>query len=520
MKTIQSEYSQTIKKKLISLCFWILITIIFSLTFTQNALYDGNQNTKFVYGMKDAGVGLLHEDWLANTADPLPLFSLLIRITYNLFNEYFIYLYFIIFLGIYIYSLLGISGEIQKDEQSKFVLYTIFCVLLLIHSKAAKVILHSYIFTQGVAGQYITSYYFQNSIFGVLLFLSIFLFLKKKYYGAIISIGISCLFHTAYLFTAGLLTFSYMLIIFLETKKIKQPILLGLTALALVLPAVIYNRIHLGATNPDIWNKAIDIIIYERIPHHSLPAAWFDFTNVIQIAFICFALVLARKTRIFFILLIPFAGGLVFSLIQIIFNSNFLAFLAPWRVSVLLVPLATLIIIYKCIRFIFFRFKTTIQKYDKTIKMIIAVMIGCLCLSGIFLQYYYCTKHHARNSTQLTHYVKEHKASGDVYLIPSNDEEFERFRLFTGAPVFVTWKSHPYKDKEVIEWYNRYKLAETFYNAAAYQTCNKLQDIMYNYTITHIIIDKEKIPLQCKSFTIIYEDNYYILYRLSKNTLN
>jgi hypothetical protein len=469
--------------------------------------------------MKQAGAGLLNEDWLANTVDPLPFFSLLIQATYSLFNKYFIYLYFTIFIGIYIYGLLGIAGELNKDGQSKLFFYTLFCILLLIHSKAAKVILHSYIFTQGLAGQYITSYYFQPSLFGVFLILSIFLFLKKKYYSAITSIGICCLFHTAYLFTAALLTLSYMLIIFLETRNIKQPLLLGLTALVLVLPIVIYNRFYLEATNPDIWKKAIDIIIYKRIPHHSLPAVWFGFTNIIQIALICIALFLTKKSRLFYIILITFSGGLVFTLIQILSNNNSLAFLAPWRVSVLLVPLATLIITYKCVRFIFIRFKKTIKKYKNIYKFLLSVSVGCLCLSGIFLQYHYCNKHCSRNSTQLVEYVKEHKASGDVYLIPSDDEEFERFRLYTGAPVFVTWKSHPYKADEILEWYNRYKMAESFYNADLHHACNNLQQITKHYTITHIVIDKEKNHLQCKNLKRIYKDNQYVLYELSINTI-
>jgi hypothetical protein len=90
-------------------------------------------------------------------------------------------------------------------------------------------------------------------------------------------------------------------------------------------------------------------------------------------------------------------------------------------------------------------------------------------------------------------WVKKHREPGDVYFLPvqvpdpkkaqrgsaSSDFKslaerktgkgvipigFQRFRLYTGTPMFVDFKSIPYKDVEVIEWRARLHFAEQIQN--------------------------------------------------------
>ena len=86
--------------------------IILGISYVQEPLYTSNQNTKFLQGMAQAEYGYLNQDWLANTLDPLPIFTALVQFTHaDLFPEMF-YIYYWILLGIYIYSLLGIASII------------------------------------------------------------------------------------------------------------------------------------------------------------------------------------------------------------------------------------------------------------------------------------------------------------------------------------------------------------------------------------------------------------------------
>src|SRR5437867_1808576 len=58
--------------------FW---ACVFAAVYCQAPLYYSNQNQYFLHGLADAGVGFLGDDWLANTKDPTPVFSLLVAAT-------------------------------------------------------------------------------------------------------------------------------------------------------------------------------------------------------------------------------------------------------------------------------------------------------------------------------------------------------------------------------------------------------------------------------------------------------
>ena len=60
-------------KPLKSVGGFLLVACVFSLAYGQAPLYYSNQNQYFLHGLAQAGVGHLHEDWLANTVDPTPV---------------------------------------------------------------------------------------------------------------------------------------------------------------------------------------------------------------------------------------------------------------------------------------------------------------------------------------------------------------------------------------------------------------------------------------------------------------
>src|SRR5262249_45263360 len=52
-----------------------------TVAYTQLPLYSANQNTYFLHGLANSGSGQLAHDWLAKTADPVPVFSALVQFT-------------------------------------------------------------------------------------------------------------------------------------------------------------------------------------------------------------------------------------------------------------------------------------------------------------------------------------------------------------------------------------------------------------------------------------------------------
>ncbi|MCK4727086.1 MAG: hypothetical protein KAT29_14840, partial [Anaerolineales bacterium] len=63
----------------IAIIDFIAWTFVFTLVYAQSPLFTSNQNQYFLHGLANAGYGLLNEDWLANTLDPTPVFSLLVE---------------------------------------------------------------------------------------------------------------------------------------------------------------------------------------------------------------------------------------------------------------------------------------------------------------------------------------------------------------------------------------------------------------------------------------------------------
>ena len=51
--------------------FTLAFSIIFAISFPAEPLYYSNQNTKFLHGLAQAGLGNLGADWTAATVDPL-----------------------------------------------------------------------------------------------------------------------------------------------------------------------------------------------------------------------------------------------------------------------------------------------------------------------------------------------------------------------------------------------------------------------------------------------------------------
>jgi hypothetical protein len=85
------------------------------------------------------------------------------------------------------------------------------------------------------------------------------------------------------------------------------------------------------------------------------------------------------------------------------------------------------------------------------------------------------------------------------------------FRLETGAPVYMDFKSIPYKDRDVLEWYRRYQLADRLYIEA---DCGLLAELGATEGVTSVIIESGSKLEACEFLTRIYEDPYYSLYEL------
>jgi len=108
---------------------------------------------------------------------------------------------------------------------------------------------------------------------------------------------------------------------------------------------------------------------------------------------------------------------------------------------------------------------------------------------------------------RLEAHIYTHKSAQDTYLTPVKMQDF---RLFTGAPVYIDFKSIPYKDSDVLEWYRRVRLADRFYET---KDCEVLQALA-GEGVTHAVLARADLPLACPLIEETYRDPDFSVYRL------
>lgn len=493
--------------------FW---TLAFALSFTQWPLYSENQNTKFLIGLAHARFGNLAQDWLANTIDPLPAFSLLVQLTYRFLHQDLFYVYHALLLGVYLYSLTGIAEQILPLSKTKVGRLYFRIAIIAMHAGLlwpfSWPVMDSslgWLLQSGVASQYLINPVLQPSTFGVLLILSIFLFLTNRPSWASAAAAVAALMHSTYLPSAAVLTVVYAGHTLWTTHNLRQALLAGLVALLIVLPVLLYNALLLGPTSNELWAASQDVIVNFRIPHHSLPEIWLNNGVYVKLAMVLLALAIVWRTRLFPVLLVSLLVAAGLTLLQMRINNDTLAFVAPWRISVFLTPLSSALVIGFGIAQIFGLFEKWLNHYWIAATVVALLLLALQVRTGVLsmIDSFQARQQHA--AAHLWRYVDEHKTAGEVYLAPTYMAEF---RLATGAPVVVTFKSHPYKDVEVLEWRSRVDAVNDFYQAA---TCDKLTLMQHKYGVTHVVLDHGQVIEGCDQLTLESADERFDLFRVA-----
>jgi hypothetical protein len=386
--------------------------------------------------------------------------------------------------------------------------------MIIIHSAGLRFALSrsigsnwAYILEDGLADQRMLGPVFQPSAFGALLVLSIYLFLVRKPMLAGFCAALAAIVHPTYLLASGVLTLSYMLVIYREERQFRDPLLIGLSALLPVLPLLAYLWTSFGGGASEITARAQQILVEYRIPHHALISQWFDASALVKISLFLLCLYLVRKRRIFLVLFLPFLAASLLTTLQVVLQSNSLALLFPWRISTFLVPVSTALLIAWIVRRLLSLPRLQSPGWQKalTITSMLAVSI-CVLVGGLrfFLDFQRKAQDAERN---VQAYIYTHKMLGDVYLTPVKMQDF---RLFTGAPVYIDFKSIPYKDSDVLEWYRRVQRADRFYKT---KDCDTLFSLA-GEGVTHIILDNEKSPLNCPLTEETYRDQDFVVFKL------
>jgi len=503
---------------------FLVWSTLFSVAYTQSPLYTSNQNTYFLHGAACADVGYLAQDWLANTRDPTPLFSGLVCLTLRSLNfPALFYVYYAFLIGLYGSTLYQLAArEIDLRPRARRLVF--LALFFLIHSAAFRFVLSrtlgaewTYAFEGGLANQRLLGVVLEPSSFGVLLLAAIHLALQEKIALALLTFALAAWFHPTYLLAViflflGVISWKFAEALHSNQKNVARQTARRLLRYALffgilILPVVLYSLTFVLGVSPEVREQGQRILFQMRIPHHADPAAWFNVSSIFQLLLMLGGLVLARQKGLRWMLGIPLLLGALLTITVLFTRNPGLALIFPWRVSVVLLPLSVTILLSHLVKWIP---SETEQPNRALFIWILPSLATALIAVTLLVGWVRISLDWQRKRSQperpLMAFVAHQKQPQDVYLIPLKMQDF---RLASGAPIFVDFKSTPYHPLEVIEWYRRYQLADEFYRSPS---CTKLEQFRQK-GVTHLVLSTE-VSLDCPNLDRIYADDAYQLFRI------
>jgi hypothetical protein len=532
----------------IPLC--VLGTALFAAAYGQAPLYYSNQNQYFLHGLARGSDGPLHEDWLANSLDPTPIFSGMVAFTARFLHPWAFHLYHGLLLAAYAAAMLGLFGTIVGAEIARRRWPVFLLLLVAVHAALTRWLAYRWLaqdfpqaandypwFLQaGVAGQYLLGAMLQPSVFGVLLVVALCLFVRAHVFLAGCCIALAATVHSTYLLPGALLTLGFMTALVKEGRS-GQAMALGALTLVLVVPVLAYVLLTFGPSSPGAFAEAQDILVNFRIPHHARPGLWIDPIAGVQIAWVVLALALTWQTRLFVVLAVPFVLALLLTLVQVATGSHTLALLFPWRISAVLVPVATTVVLARLVA------RPGLPLGGPAAWAVSAALLVAFAVGGVWISAARLAFRGDDAELPVMDFVRGACRSGDVYFLPvavpnlaattrgSLSSDFKPvaekrrdmriipvglqcFRLHTGAPIYVDFKAIPYKDGEVIEWRKRLRVVETVRKQLdAGQIPEALAELR-RVRVTHLIVPAQ-LRLAGHGLVQLYEDPSYRVYKLT-----
>lgn len=514
----------------------ILYAFLFAVAHTQSPLFFSNQNQYLLHGLAWAGLGHLQHDWLANTTDPTPLFSLGVEAAYRLAGLWPLQaLFFLLLMGYFLSAWWLIRGLASTPftRSQGMVFATLFIASHAALYRWLSVLVfgvdYPWYLQSGVAGQYLLGPGLQPSAFGVLLLTALAAFIHQRPFLAVACQSLACLIHSTYLLPAGLLTAGYLALLTSERRYLLA-LAVAAAAFAGILPTVGLVLAGFAPTSADLFRQAQEILAFVRIPHHTLIRRWLDGIAIGQYAWIMLGIALAWRHRLGPLMAVALAFSLVLTLLQGLTGDATLALFFPWRVTAVLVPVATAIVCWRI---------ATARTLPLPITLgVFGSLLGLTVIGGVLillLRIGYA-ENDAERSTLA--FVRQAAQAGDVYLIPSRypavgqgrgivsatflppprpdpnssliPVDLQRFRLLTGAPIFVDFKAIPYKDTEVKEWKRRMDLVQQWYGDWGR---DGVREELLREGITHVVTPRGQ-PIEQPWLEMISKDDAYIIYRV------
>lgn len=506
----------------------IAMAAAFAVAHTQSPHVWSNQNQYFLHGAAAAGVGDLANDWLANTCDPTPVFSRLVKWAFAGHGTAILSAVYFTLLMLYLVSIDRLLCALYGNQRRHR--WLTLALVVVAHAACLRVASafwlgkdYPWYLQAGVAGQYLLGPGLQPSAFGVFLITGLAEFATGRLLRAACWTALATLLHPGALLMSGLLVLGYQVEL-LSRRQVANAIAIGAVAFVIALPTLIYSWVTFAGGEPEQRQQAQAILVNVRLPHHCLIERWLDSIAILQLAGACTGLFLLRGTLLFRPLAVVAGLAAVLSIVQWVTGSHALALLFPWRVSVLLVPVALAVIADRLAR---------LAKFAQPWQ-VAAGIAGVAAVGGIgtmVSQFGYQTNADERGVLEFVRLQHRH---GDVYLLPVSipdlrqmpagsasmtfarshlgmPTDFQQFRLTTGTGIYVDFKSIPYSANEVLEWHRRMRQCQEWYSRGDWDL---VAEQLHEVGIT-CVVDRNAGPKDYRHFHEEYSDGQFRVLRLT-----
>ena len=484
----------------------------FFTVFPTEPLYFENQNTKFLHGLAAVGVGQLDRDWTANTVDVMPVFTGIVYLLHAHLPAWTSYLMQIALFAVFLYSLCRLAAVAAPPAARRPLFFALVGVIIVTSQFAnggARV-------WGGVAKQYLLGPALEPQSFGVLFLLAMVLFLGRRREAAIALAAVPAIIHPGYVVPAGALILAFVLAARRDPHQTGRPRHgVVLASLAATAASMVYLGVMIFPTDEASWQAANRILATIRIPRHAVPAYWFDVDAGAKLIACGLALWLTRRENVSLFWIIAVCFGLAFglTLLSMAIASNELGMISPWRISVYLVPLCLAVLIGRLSAHaldLFARSGEARRTILKGLAWALAIAALAVTLRGVLdkIDLY-------RPGPLPDHVVhmRQDDAPDTLYLTDPYDMNI---RLQSRRPQLVSWKSHPYKDVEVLEWYRRFRLAERVFSDPSSIDCQALDRAIDVYGTTRLLVDDPVRTVDCDRATLVFRGERARIFRLGR----
>lgn len=487
----------------------LLALLLFAIFYPQAPLYTDNQNTKFLHGAANAGWGQLGADWTANTLDPLPVFTALVESVYRWLPTGTFHALFALLVAVYGWAVIGITRSAHPGGLEGSTAWIFAALFAFLHFTPLNAEL-----LDGVAKQYILDHYLQPCVFGVLVLLAIRLTLDRRNLPAALCLAAAVLFHPGAYLMAAALILAVMVWRELKQKTSYMKAVAPVVVFAsLVAPLAIYQAGAFAPSSAETWRRAIDILSNQRIPHHTKVGSWLDAGNVARLAVLIWVCWLLRGSRPLFYVMATLTGFVLMStLVLLIVPDAAATFSTPWRVTAILVPIAMIILTHRLSVVIARRCERR-GLADARVRNVALAAIVAMAVLAVFQTLHWQKEHDGKKGSGVINHARNTAKAGQLYLVPPRKTDFDHFRMESGVPILANWKSHPYRDIEVIEWYSRIQAANRMYTAKDDASRNlAARELIDQYGITHLVVPNNA-RLDLPGLIETYADMHYRIYR-------